>query len=104
MPFSEPHATAACNFFEHVLHHTADSWYGKPFLLCPWEEDALRIVFGNIDESGNRIIELVYLEVPKKAGKTEFVAGIVLLVLILTATPGCQVYGAASATRQALNV
>ena len=72
--------------------------------MCPWEEAALCAIFGNLDESGNRVIEMAYLEVPKKSGKTEFVAGVVLLVLILTSTPGCQVYGAAAATRQALNV
>jgi phage terminase large subunit-like protein len=104
VPFSQQHADAACNFFEGVLKHTADEWWGQPFLLCPWEEEALCAIFGNLDDEGNRVIELVYLEVPKKAGKTEFVAGIVLLVLVLTSTPGCQVYGAASATRQALNV
>ena len=35
VPFSQPQADAACNFFEHVLKHTADEWYGKPFLLVP---------------------------------------------------------------------
>lgn len=104
MPFSQPHADAACNFFESVLKHSADEWWGTPFLLSPWEEEDLSAIFGTLDEDGNRLFEMVYLEVPKKAGKTEFVAGIVLLVLILTTTPGCQVYGAASATRQALNV
>jgi phage terminase large subunit-like protein len=42
--------------------------------------------------------------VPKKAGKTEMVAGIVLLALIMDPNPGCQVYGAAAATRQAMNI
>lgn len=102
--FSQQHADVACNFFEHVLKHSADEYYGKPFLLAPWEEIALSQIFGNIDEDGRRIIEQVYLEVPKKSGKSEFVAGILLLILILENTPGCQVYGAAAATRQALNV
>jgi phage terminase large subunit-like protein len=104
VPFSQAHADAACNFFELVLKHSADEWWGTPFLLCPWQEEALAAIFGRVDQNGNRIIEMVYLEVPKKAGKTEFVAGIVLLVLIVTSSPGCQVYGAAAATRQALNV
>jgi phage terminase large subunit-like protein len=104
VPFSQPHADAACNFFEGLLKHSADEWWGKPFILAPWQEDALSKIFGTLDDEGNRVIELVYLEVPKKAGKTEMVAGIVLLVLVLTNTPGCQVYGAAAATRQALNV
>jgi phage terminase large subunit-like protein len=102
--FSEAHANAACNFFELVLKHTADDWYGKPFILYPAEEDAVRAIFGNLDEHGNRLIEMAYLEWPKKSGKTEFAAGLVLLALILDPMPGCQVYGAASAQRQAGNV
>ena len=72
-------------------------------MLCPWQEEALQAIFGNLDDSGNRIIELVYLEVPKKTGKTEFAAGLVLLVLAIIPMPGLQVYGAAAATRQAMN-
>jgi len=94
----------ACNFFECVLKHTIDEYYGKPFLLCPWEEEAVCHIFGNLDDDGNRVIEMAYLEVPKKAGKTEFAAGLLLLVMVTTRTPGCQVYGAAAATRQAMNV
>ena len=104
MPFSQPQADAACNFFEYVLKHTADEWYGKPFLLVPWQEEALSEIFGQLDEAGNRVIEMAYLEVPKKAGKSEMAAGLALFVLLTTKTPGCQVYGAAAATRQALNV
>lgn len=104
MAYSRQHADIACNFFECVLKHTADEWYGKPFLLCPWEEDALCHLYGNIDDDGNRIVEQVYLEVPKKSGKTEWAAGLVLLELTLAKNPGFQVYGAAAATRQAMNV
>lgn len=104
MPFSQQHADAACNFFELILKHTADEWWGKPFMLCPWQEQALQQIFGQLDEDENRVIEMVYLEVPKKAGKTEFAAGLLLLVLVLTNTKGCQIYGAAAATRQAMNV
>jgi phage terminase large subunit-like protein len=81
-----------------------DEWYGKPFLLAPWEEEGLECIFGPLDEQGNRLVKMAYFEVPKKAGKTEWVAGIVLFVLIVDPNPGCQVYGAAAATRQAMNV
>lgn len=102
--FSQPHADIACNFFECVLKHSADEYYGTPFLLAPWEEQALSQIFGNISDDQSRIIETAYLEVPKKSGKSEFAAGIILLVLCLELTKGCQIYGAAAATRQALNV
>lgn len=104
MAFSQAQADAACNFFEHIVKHTADEWYGKPFLLVPWQEEALTEIFGQLDNDGNRIIEMAYLEVPKKSGKSEMAAGLALFVLLTTNTPGCQVYGAAAATRQALNV
>jgi phage terminase large subunit-like protein len=87
-----------------VLKHTADSWYGKPFLLTPWQEEALERIFGLSNDAGNRLIEMCYLEVPKKAGKTEWAAGLALLILLMSNEPGCQVYGAAAATRQAMNV
>jgi phage terminase large subunit-like protein len=104
VPFSQPRADAALNFFEHILKHTADEWYGKPFLLAPWQQEALSRIFGEVNEEGDRVIDMAYLEVPKKAGKSELAAGLALFVLLTTDTPGCQVYGAAAATRQALNV
>jgi len=102
--FSQAQADAACNFFEQILKHTADEWFGKPFVLAPWQEQALSEIFGQVDDDGNRIIEMAYLEVPKKSGKSEMAAGLALFVLVTTNTPGCQVYGAAAATRQALSV
>lgn len=103
MPFSRQHADAACNFFELILKHSGE-WYGDHFLLTPWQEEAVERTFGYLDDQGERLVKLVYLEVPKKTGKTEFVAGLVLLFLTLDAAKGCEVYGAASAQRQALNV
>lgn len=104
MPFEQTYADVACNFFEKILKHTQDQWYGKPFTLVPWQEDALVNIFGRVDSEGRREIDMAYLEVPKKTGKTEFAAGIVILVSALEKTPGSQVYGAGAATRQALNV
>jgi len=104
VPFSQQHADIACNFFEKLLKHTADEYWGKPFILAPWQEDCLGQTFGRIDHDGNREINLAYFEVPKKSGKTEMVAGIVLMCLVLDPNPGCQIYGAAAATRQAMNV
>lgn len=87
-----------------MLKHTADEWYGKPFRLAPWQEEALGHIFGDLDDEGNRLIQMVYLELPKKTGKTEFAAGVLLLLLMLDMNPGCQVYGAGAALRQATNV
>lgn len=107
MPFNQQAADYACNFFEDIkfgLKHTQDQWSGMPFILAPWEEHAISRIFGNLKDDGTRQIELAYLEVPKKSGKTELAAGILLLALFLDSNLGCQVYGAAAAQRQALNV
>lgn len=101
--FDEDAADVACNFFERLLKHTGD-YHGQPFLLAPWEEDATRTIFGSFNDDGSQLIKLGYLEVPKKSGKTEWCAGIVILALMMAKNPGCQVYGAAAATKQALNV
>lgn len=102
--FSEDRARFACNFFERTLKHTQDKYTGKPFLLAPWQEEAIKAIFGTLKDDGSLLIEMVYLEVPKKAGKTELVAGLILLALFLDTNLGCQVYGAAAAQRQALSV
>lgn len=104
MPFDRNAAIRAVNFFEQILRHTSDEWAGKPFLLAPWQERAISQIYGRVDEDGNRIIRQIYIETPKKTGKTEFAAGLVLLTLLMDKNLGCQVYGAAAAQRQALNV
>jgi phage terminase large subunit-like protein len=102
--FDQRQADIACNFFEKVLKHTADEWWGKPFILAPWQEEALTHVFGDLDDEGRRLIQLCYMEIPKKSGKTEFAAGLILLLMMIEPHPGFQTYGVAAATRQAMNV
>lgn len=104
VPFDRTKADRALSFFYYVLKYSTDEWYGKPFLLTPWEYDCIEHVFGNVDDEGRRITQTVYLEVPKKSGKSEFAGGLALYILSDNEFPGCQVYGVAAATRQALNV
>lgn len=104
MPFSSKQADIACNFFQKLLKHTIDEWYGKPFNLVPWEEEAIRHIWGMLDDEGRRLTQMAYLEVPKKSGKSEWAAGLALMALLLDPNPGCQVYGAASSQKQAGNV
>lgn len=97
-------ADLACNFFELLLKHTADDYWGKPFTLMPWQEAALQHLFGEVDEDGKWLTQISYMELPKKAGKTEFAAGLVVMALALAKHPGFQVYGAAASQKQSLNV
>ena len=104
MPYDRRAADRYCNFFEHILKFTTDEWFGQPFTLAPWQREALCSIFGEQDEQGRRCIQDVYLEVPKKSGKTEFCAGIILAMLFFRERPGYHVYGTAAAQRQAANV
>jgi phage terminase large subunit-like protein len=101
--FSRDHANITCNFFEYVLKHTQDEWSGKPFLLAPWQEEALTQIFGNLDDDGNRIIQMVYLEVPKKACKNGNGRPDILLSLLMDSHLGCQVYVQPSASEYSLS-
>lgn len=54
-----------------------------------------------MDEDGFRKYRTVYIEVPKKNGKTEFAAGFVLYGLYADGEPGAEVYSAAADKEQA---
>ena len=101
MPFSEAKADAALNFFELGLKHTKGRFTGQPFLLIDWEYEIISDVFGTLGEDGNRQYQTVYVEVPKKNGKSELAAGVALYCLIADNEPGAEVYSAAAAKDQA---
>ena len=61
--------------FIQLLHHTGD-FYGQPFNLQAWQHDVLWNVYGEVNERGLRRYQYAYLEIPKKNGKTELVAGL----------------------------
>lgn len=94
-------AEAAVNFFPDILCHTEAEWYGKPFILSPWQEQIVRQVFGWKRANGLRLIRQVYIEIPRKNGKTEFAAGIALLVMLFDREMKGQGYFLAASKEQA---
>jgi len=99
VPFDAERATRIERFFETVLRHPKERY--SPFLLLPWQREFVRNVCGNVDEEGLRIVRVVYLEVPKKNGKSELAAGIALYMLVADGEPAAEVYGAATTKDQA---
>lgn len=100
--FDHAAADAAVEFFHRYLRHTEGEWWGKPFRLSAWQEhDIIRPVFGWKRADGTRLIRQVYLEVPRKNGKTELAAGISLLALVADGEPGGQGYSMAVEKDQA---
>lgn len=91
-------ALAAIEFIQ-LLKHTGD-FYGKPFVLQDWQHDVLWNVYGTVNENDLRQYRYAYLEIPKKNGKTETVAGIALYHLVCD-PPGGQIYCCAAEREQA---
>lgn len=99
--FDHAAAAAAVSFFRTYLRHTEAEWWGRPFVLSPWQERIVRAVFGWKRADGTRLVRTLYLEVPRKNGKTEFAAGLALLLLVADGEPGGQGYSMAVDAEQA---
>jgi len=63
------------------LRHVEGLWAGHPFLLEPWQHDIVWNVFGWKREDGRRRYTTVYVEIPRKNGKSTFGAGLALKLL-----------------------
>jgi len=100
LPYSEKRANRVIGFIEQ-LKHTKGKWAGCPFQLIPWEVDLIKKVFGTLNEDGKRKYKQVYLEIPKKSGKSECAAAIALYMLLADGEANAEVYVAACDRQQA---
>lgn len=96
--YSQAAADEHIEFLE-MLKLTGDFW-GKPFRLMDWQKDVISKVYGTLDEVGNRQYKYAYLEIPKKNGKTETIAGLAL-DHCLNDPPSGQIYCCAAEREQA---
>jgi len=94
-------AQKAVDFFRRYLVHVDGRWAGQPFVLADWQERIVRDVFGTLRPDGTRRYRRVYIEVPRKSGKSTFGAGLALYLLTADGEPGAQVFGAADNVNQA---
>ncbi len=94
-------AQKAVDFFRRYLVHVDGRWAGQPFELAGWQERIVRDVFGTLRPDGTRRYRRVYIEVPRKSGKSTFGAGLALYMLTADGEPGAQVFGAADNVNQA---
>lgn len=98
--FSEAHAARAVAFFE-MLKHTDGQFFGQPFKLLPWEKQIIRDVYGTLKADGTRQYKYVYLEIPKKNGKSALVSGAALYHIFADGEMNGEVYGCAADKNQA---
>lgn len=94
--FDKKRADYVCAFLELLAFGSGD-WKGKPFRLQDWQKEPVREFYGNIDtdpDTGRsfRVFQYLYLEIPKKNGKTEIAAGLGLYHLLGDGEKDPQVY------------
>lgn len=100
--FDAEAADAAVRFFPENLFLTTGEWAGKPFELAKWQaEDICRPMFGWKRADGTRRFRRVFVWVPRKAGKSEYAAGVAIALLLGDEEPGAQVFSIATDKNQA---
>lgn len=88
------------------LRHTQGRWAGRPLRPDPWQVAyVLAPVFGWIrrNEQGEwvRVVRRLYVEVPRRNGKTTLAGGLATYLMAADGEPGAQVYAVASTKDQA---
>jgi len=102
-----PRADKAQAFFEEILVHTKGTYARKRFILEDWQrDDIIRPLFGDVVwsdefEGYKRQYEIAWIEVGRKNGKTELLAGIMLYLLVADGEESGEIYGVARDRKQA---
>jgi phage terminase large subunit-like protein len=101
--FDIDRAEAVCYFIER-LPHIKGRWKSGNLQLEPWQCFILTTVFGWVDDQGDRRFRSVYIEVPRKNGKSALTAGVGLYMLAADGEAGAECYSLATKREQALAV
>lgn len=88
-------------FVEELCRHHKGEWAGRPLLLEAWQKRVIRAAFGWMRADGTRRFRIVYVEVPRKNGKSELAAALGLYLLVADREPGAEVYSSATKKDQA---
>lgn len=105
--FCVPRADHVEQFFEELLVHTKGKHARKRFLLRDWQRDEiLRPIFGRVTWSDEheayvRQYRIAYIEMARKNGKSQLLAGIVLYLLFADGEYSGEIFGIAKDRRQA---
>ncbi len=101
--FDAEQADRVCGFFPRFCSHSKGAFAGQSFALLDYQVQLiLRPLFGWIRVSdGHRRFQKAYIQIPKKNGKTQLIAGLALYMLLCDNEPGAEVYVAAADREQA---
>lgn len=99
--YYRPRAARAINFAHKHVKHVKGELAGKPFILEKWQRKILRRVFGWLySDTGLRVVREVWIEVPRKNGKSFLGAFFALFLLFADKEEGAEVVSAAADTEQ----
>ena len=99
--FNWKKARKAIRFFETYLIHVKGDKAGEALRLERWQRKILKRVFGWMTAEDLRLVREVYIEIPRKNGKSFLGAGLALLLLYADKELGAEVVSAAADTEQA---
>lgn len=99
--FDKGHADAVVAFVEAMPQVKGSKFAGKKLVLSDWQCFIITTVFGWLDEDGMRRFRTVYIEVPRKNGKSTMTAPVGLFCLTADGEIGAEVYSAATTRDQA---
>lgn len=103
--FDQSLASRATRFIE--LLNLTDDYHGQPFQLLPWQREIVSDVFGTLNDESvkrkdpKRQYRYVYIEVPKKNGKSALLSAIACYHVFNKAEPNGEIYGCAAERMQA---
>lgn len=100
--FNPAYPLHVIQFFTALKHYKGE-YAGRPFVLEPWQQFIIWYCFGWRKGSANgpRKVRQVYIEIPKKNGKSTFLAGICLYMAFFDNEHAADVYTAATKRDQA---
>mgnify|MGYP000094275305 CR=1 FL=1 len=89
-------------FCRKLRHIKGSAWAGRPLELDLWQVVFVAApLMGWRRADGSRLYRRLWLEIPRKNGKSTLAAAIQLFLLVADREPGAEVYSAASSRRQA---
>lgn len=97
----DPNAAQHVVDFFGFLKHSKGEWGNTTFRLEAWQVFILANLFGWYRTDGTRRFTEAYIEIARKNGKTTFLAGIGLYLLLMDDEPGAEIYSAATKKDQA---
>ena len=83
--------TKAENFIEKYCTHVRGSRTGEPLILAPWQHEIVTSLFGSVRANGDRQYKLVWIEAPRKSGKTTLAAALMLYMLLVDEEAGAEI-------------